>query len=1376
MRKVTAVALVLGLSLIGLSGLFTDDDPATAAQAGDAVAATEAEALELARDRGERVEIEASRGEAHEVYANPDGTRTRVQHFQPVRTLREGKWVPTDATLVRRDDGSIAPKAAAVGMVFSGGGQDAPMARMNRAGRSLALRWPGELPEPTLDGDTATYADVLPGVDLQIHAEVDGFSHQLVVKSAQAARNEKLSEIVFGLYAEGVDVRRTDSGGIRAADARVGGPVFEAPRPLMWDSGQTSAAASAESGRAGPPRDARKGPKESSRRAEVETEIGADRLTLRPDSGLLRGSDTNFPVVIDPVWRTSSLTGWGQVSSAYPNNTYWLFGSYDYGGVGRCNWPGCGTSHIRRSFFRIYTKPYAGSDIIDATLTAKQVWSAHNCTPEPVELWRTRFYGSGRTWNHQPNWVAKLDTRHTAKGGTSNCPAGPVEFNATGALQKAANGSWKNLSFGLRAKNESNRYQWKKFDNNGTYVSVRYNNPPAQPKQSELSMDPGGECVYGSDRPYVDEKPRIHAIIRDPDNGSGNAEQVRAQFRVWWYDANGDPVRHHHTTSYKRAGSIFSYGVDIDLPEGKVLAWQVRGQDGGGAWSQWSTIGPQTRCQFVYDTTAPAEPSVSSSDYPDDGSWHDGVGVYGAFTFESPSSDVEKYRYGINNNPSPANEVSADSLGGPATMEWMPKRSGPQWITVRSVDQAGQVSTTATYYVNISAGRDPVGHWKLDEGAGATEAADSAGGHPATPGSGVTFGVAGPGGSGDGAVSLDGTADGGYLATDGPVVDTTQSFSVAAWVRLEETNDKHHNAVSQEGEYQSGFQLGYDKKTGHWAMKRPTNDVDGGAGPWYKVTSGSSAPLDTWAHLVGVYDGTASELKLYVNGQLADTQEGVRGFDAKGPFEVGRSIFNGNDKNPFPGDIGDVRAFDRVVVAEEANALFRLPPQRVGYWQLNESSANQLPPAIAHWNLNEEAGATEAADSVSDHPAAAGSGVTFGVSGPRDSGDQAVNLDGTDGGYLATDGPVVDTTQSFSVAAWVRLEAADKHYNALSQSGEHQSGFQLGYGVAADRWVMKRPSLDEANDGGEWYGAFSGDPPQLNTWTHLVGVYDANTSELRLYVNGQLADTQGGVSGFDARGAFQIGRSLHNSTYRNHFPGDIADARSFDHALTEGDAAGLHNFGQPTSPEYGGSGNVLSLAGDSEVFTSSPLESALVGEGHLTLDGAGDYASTEQPVATTDESFTVTARARLTTATPGSSMTVVSQAGSTQSGFQVRYSQPDQRWQVEMAQDDASGASSTAVINDVVPTAGEAGQHLALIYDDFREELRLYVNGTLADAVATHRSDWNAGSGLQLGRALVDGSWSEHFAGAVDDVRVYAGVADQELIQQLAVRQEQPDL
>ncbi|WP_348652604.1 hypothetical protein [Streptomyces sp. WMMC500] len=215
------------------------DAKADVAASDTAAAETEAEAVARAERTGEPVEIASLRGESSEVFATPDGNLEAREYLRPVRTRVGGEWKAIDTRLAAADGGMVAPGATTVGMEFSGGGT-APLVRMSRAGRELSLSWPGELPQPRLEDDAAVYPEVLPGVDLRMGVQADGFTQLLVVKSAEAARNPELAELRLHLDTTGMDVRETAAGGLEAVDAGAGGAVFEAPQPVMWDSSSTS--------------------------------------------------------------------------------------------------------------------------------------------------------------------------------------------------------------------------------------------------------------------------------------------------------------------------------------------------------------------------------------------------------------------------------------------------------------------------------------------------------------------------------------------------------------------------------------------------------------------------------------------------------------------------------------------------------------------------------------------------------------------------------------------------------------------------------------------------------------------------------------------------------------------------------------------------------------------------------------------------------------------------------------------------------------------------------------------------------------------------------------------------------------------------------
>ncbi|MGQ4358609.1 hypothetical protein ACN6LD_002502 [Streptomyces sp. SAS_272] len=111
---------------------------ASAAEA-DSTPLTEAQqALAEAEKSGQRVEVTGERTDRTTTFANPDGfTLTLEQSVVPVRVSKPGGgWQKPDATLEKRSDGSVGPKAAAVSIAFSAGGEKEPLARIAGEGTS----------------------------------------------------------------------------------------------------------------------------------------------------------------------------------------------------------------------------------------------------------------------------------------------------------------------------------------------------------------------------------------------------------------------------------------------------------------------------------------------------------------------------------------------------------------------------------------------------------------------------------------------------------------------------------------------------------------------------------------------------------------------------------------------------------------------------------------------------------------------------------------------------------------------------------------------------------------------------------------------------------------------------------------------------------------------------------------------------------------------------------------------------------------------------------------------------------------------------------------------------------------------------------------
>src|SRR6478609_5037016 len=90
---------------------------------------------------------------------------------------------------------------------------------------------------PMISGSTATYPNVLPGVDLRLKAIATGYTEVLIVHDAAAAADPGLRKLTFLVHSgTGARVKPESGGALDVADAASGSSIFTAGSALMWDS------------------------------------------------------------------------------------------------------------------------------------------------------------------------------------------------------------------------------------------------------------------------------------------------------------------------------------------------------------------------------------------------------------------------------------------------------------------------------------------------------------------------------------------------------------------------------------------------------------------------------------------------------------------------------------------------------------------------------------------------------------------------------------------------------------------------------------------------------------------------------------------------------------------------------------------------------------------------------------------------------------------------------------------------------------------------------------------------------------------------------------------------------------------------------------
>lgn len=1069
------------MSILVLAAGLTVALPGVAAADGDCGPRPDIEtARAAALSCGGDVEALAEHTEYDRVFAQPDGALRRESVTGPQWVKApNGIWRDIDTTLHTGADGRPVPEATLMTVAFSGGGSD-PLVSMTAGDDTFTLASPlGGLPEPQLDGDTAIYADAAPGVDLVVRATPTGFSHELVVKTPEAAASDAVREIRYPAGGTAA-LEPGGDGGLRLVAA--GRVVATAPEAMMWDSstltgtgGRTAASEAEHTG-------------DGAKTAPVEVDLAGGDMVLTPDTGLLADPDLTYPVRIDPSF-SSKPSRW-----AYANNVNDNRGADPASASARV---GADPSNgwLYRSAFTFPVTGLRGTEILDVkfTVTLYHSWSCH-ADPQPTYLYRSHYPDSTprESWSN-----AHLGDYLGSNSVTSNkasCYSDPtptaawhtadLESNLVSAVQK-----YKTITVAMSAKSpssggESTQKRWKKFKQDTARLIVTYNTPPATP--SGLSV---GDTACAA-------------------TGSGSTNDGTARLSARLTDADGDTLDGRF--EYRPAGGTAQTATDADVKSGDHAAvttaaladgdheWRVRAQDarGYGGWSAW--------CAFTVDTDAPDPPAISSADYgectaescPADG----GPGVAGGFTLTAADTDAAAFEYGWSTPP--ANELAVD--GATADLNLTPPSYGRNILFVQTRDAAGNVSGTASYTFTVGRAGPPVSAWSLERRPGGTEALTN------TVAGGEDLRTQGTVGWLDDARRIGAQTAGfrtGYLATTAPATRTDASFSVSAWARLDGRAD-HATVVSQAATHRPGFYLKYNATKDRWSFEIPVADAaDTG---YLQALSEQPPATGEWTLLTGVFDAAAGEIRLYRDGELQSTVAHPDPWHGSGRLLAGAAGDTaGRTWSLMNGAIAGVRVFDRVVVAEDFTT---------GSQDLRPLAA---PDRVGAWSFDAGTGGT--ADDVSgwDRPLELSAGVTH--TDGHDLDGFGLHFDGSAGAAAAAAGPVVRTDASFTVTAWARLDDRGHAATVVSQSATHRPGFALKYRPSEDRWAFETPSADIESP--QHARALSTRPADLGEWIFLAGVYDAASGEISLYVGGELQSTTSHPAGWHANGPLVVGAS-----------------------------------------------------------------------------------------------------------------------------------------------------------------------------------------------------------------------------------------------------------
>ena len=584
LRRSLPVAVLTSIAALAIVvqplAAHADSDPTSPSSSDPTPTAASAEASASADavSSGEEVVVDGSTTPTSQVVAEPDGTLRLTQTTEPTRVQQDGAWVKIDADLQHNGDW-LEPSAVLSPVQFSAGGSDVLARVQTPTGQWVSESWPdgGTLPTPTVDGPTATYGDVLPGVDLRLQASATGMSEVFVVNDPTAAADPDLQALELSLHGASIHESAT-SATATAAD----GSAVSSAKPTWWDSSHDGD---------------EDGPGGAAIPQPLPHTAADDTITL--DVAQAPTQDATYPLYIDPDWSAGQQHFWF-TDRAYPTQSYLDGSPAGYQSVGYAQQDG--TTYLSRAFWEFNTAALAGKHILTAQFGAVATYS---CSAVPVEAWRYGPGTAGFTWNSDPNlWREKLDTQNfTSTGGCGISPTS-VGWNVLNGVTDIAAAKSSTMQIGLRSTDEGSIS--RKHFNNNARLTVTYNNPPKTPTALQMTS-PQRTCATSASAPvFVNNRAQdidFGWTAADPDS-----DHLLSTVQVAPANNLGAQPKSFPMSTSQPVGA-----QSVTMPHGTfnddaptALAWRVVSKDSHdySPWSSW--------CYFTVKNKGPALPQVTS--------------------------------------------------------------------------------------------------------------------------------------------------------------------------------------------------------------------------------------------------------------------------------------------------------------------------------------------------------------------------------------------------------------------------------------------------------------------------------------------------------------------------------------------------------------------------------------------------------------------------------------------------------------------------------------------------------------------------------------------------------------------------------------------
>ncbi len=368
--------------------------------------------------------------------------------------------------------------------------------------------------------------------------------------------------------------------------------------------------------------------------------------------------------------------------------------------------------------------------------------------------------------------------------------------------------------------------------------------------------------------------------------------------------------------------------------------------------------------------------------------------------------------------------------------------------------------------------------------------------------------------------------------------DANTDFTLSGWFRHTSTPAGADNIITKRN---TG--IGYEVRMENLGYISFT--IDNGSNSDIATSTANYAD-SKWHHFSAVKNGTTS-INLYIDGVEVASDTSIA---ATGTLENSDDFYIGLDGDgaggQWEGFLDEIKVYryarSEAEIKSDYNQSYAaafgpdnswLSDGLIGYWKMDELSGNATDLSGNGTTLTNTGTTTF-------------TGAKFGNGSEHNGSSQYFDV--VDNAYLSVTG-------SLTLSAWINPDDTTGSQDIIGKWDGANESYLL---------AMEGANLRMYIDAAANYEATTGTPLSANTLQHVVGVYDASSQTVKLFVNGELqaSSTTGTIPssiGNDA-GELVVGAEDSSGTPANYYDGHIDDLRVYKHALSPKQVQALYNW------------------------------------------------------------------------------------------------------------------------------------------------------------------------------------------------------------------------